>query len=235
MTSPGSPRVVARWGRKPVPKIDAILKYGQPSAQVLSYGPRLTRSTTSPLAGDAGRRRAGSSPARPPKQTRIAAIVATRRRAGEPHRERPDDERQDAREQGAGREVDRDEVDAGHGRGDRAVEVGEPVVGQRARPRSRGPRAGSCRPRCSSRSRRGRAGRSSSSRRLTQPSGVSCQPLCPGRRGPTRPVAVATIQAGASARRAADEAGPGRPRERRQPAMADLRDDDRARTPGGPR
>ena len=36
VTSPGSPRVVARWGRNPVPKIDAILKYGQPSTQVLS-------------------------------------------------------------------------------------------------------------------------------------------------------------------------------------------------------
>ena len=51
-TSPGSPSVVARWGRNPVPKIDAILKYGQPSAQVLSYESRLTRSTTSPCAGD---------------------------------------------------------------------------------------------------------------------------------------------------------------------------------------
>ena len=36
-----------------------------------------------------------------------------------------------AGEQGARREVDPDEVDAGDGRGDRAVEVGEPVVGQR--------------------------------------------------------------------------------------------------------
>ena len=50
---------------------------------------------------------------------------------GQAHRERPDDERQDAREQRARREVDADQVDIGDGRGDRAMEVGEPVVGQR--------------------------------------------------------------------------------------------------------
>ena len=46
------PRVVARWGRNPVPKIDAILKYGQPSAHVLSYESRLTRSSDVAVAGD---------------------------------------------------------------------------------------------------------------------------------------------------------------------------------------
>ena len=48
VTSPGSPSVVARCGRNPVPKIDAILKNGQPSAQVLSYESRLTRSSGPP-------------------------------------------------------------------------------------------------------------------------------------------------------------------------------------------
>ena len=46
MTSPGSPSVVARCGRNPVPKIEAIWNYGQPSAQVLSYDSRVTSSTT---------------------------------------------------------------------------------------------------------------------------------------------------------------------------------------------
>jgi hypothetical protein len=61
-------------------KIDAILKYGQPSAQVLSYDQRLTRSRTAPLS-------AKTSPTsriqpRPPvAQAMIAAIVATDRRA----------------------------------------------------------------------------------------------------------------------------------------------------------
>ena len=51
--------------------------------------------------------------------------------AGQPHGKGPDDEREDRREQRARREVDGDEVDAGDGRGDGAIEVGEPVVGQR--------------------------------------------------------------------------------------------------------
>ena len=61
-------------------KIDAILKYGQPSAQVLSYDQWATRSRTSPLP-------AMTSPTsriqpRPPvAQAMIAAIVATDRRA----------------------------------------------------------------------------------------------------------------------------------------------------------
>ena len=111
-------------------KIDAILKNGQPSAHVLSYDQWATRSRTSPLP-------AMTSPTsriqpRPPvAQAMIAAIVATDRRAGELHRQGPDDQRQDAREQRAGQEVHADDVDAGHGRGDRAMEVGEPVIGQR--------------------------------------------------------------------------------------------------------
>ena len=34
--SPGSPNVVARCGKSPVPRIEAILKYGLPGSQVLS-------------------------------------------------------------------------------------------------------------------------------------------------------------------------------------------------------
>ncbi len=45
--------------------------------------------------------------------------------------EGPRHEGEDAGEQGARQEVDPDDVDAGDGRGDRAVEIGEPVVGQR--------------------------------------------------------------------------------------------------------
>ena len=163
VTSPGSPSVVARCGRNPVPKIEAILKNGQPSAQVLSYDSRLTRSTTSPLPA----MRSPTSriqPSPPPNAHEDRRDRGQPAAAGQPDRQRPDDERQDRREQCARREVDADEVDVRDRRGDRAVEVGEPVVGQRARRRSRGPPAGSCRPRCSSRSRRGRAGRSSSSR-----------------------------------------------------------------------
>ena len=130
MTSPGRPSVVARCGRNPVPKIDAILKYGQPSAQVLSYERRLTRSTSvagarehvadepDPAEPAAGHDEDGGDRGDPPV-------------AGQALRERPDDERQDGREERAAGEVDRDDVEAGHGRGDRAVEVGEPVVGQR--------------------------------------------------------------------------------------------------------
>ena len=78
MTSPGSPSVVARCGRNPVPKIDAILKHGQPSIQVLSYEMWLTRSTTLPppaIRSPTSR----IQPIPPPKQTRIVAIAATRR------------------------------------------------------------------------------------------------------------------------------------------------------------
>ena len=130
MTRPGRPRVVARCGRNPVPKIDAILKYGQPSTQVLSYEIRLTRSTTSPAPAI----RSPTSriqPSPPPKQTRMVAIVATMRSPVSRMRERPDDEAEDAREEGAGHEVVRDEIDAGDARCDGALEVGEPVVGQR--------------------------------------------------------------------------------------------------------
>ena len=78
VTSPGRPRVVARWGRNPVPKMDAILKNGQPSSQVLSYEIRLTRPTTSPApAITSPTSRIHPSP--PPATTRMVAIDATRR------------------------------------------------------------------------------------------------------------------------------------------------------------
>ena len=130
MTSPGRPSVVARCGRNPVPKIDAILKYGQPSAQVLSY-----ESAADEVDGVAGAR---EHVANEPDPAEPAAGDDQDRRdrgdppvAGQTPRERPDHERQDGREERAGGEVDGDDVEAGHGRGDRAVEVGEPVVGQR--------------------------------------------------------------------------------------------------------
>ncbi len=34
--SPGSPNVVARWGKRPVPRIEAILNSGLPGSHVLS-------------------------------------------------------------------------------------------------------------------------------------------------------------------------------------------------------
>ena len=65
-------------GRNPVPKIDAILKYGQPSTHVLSYERRLTRSMGSPApASTSPTSRIQPSP--PPATTRMVAIVATRR------------------------------------------------------------------------------------------------------------------------------------------------------------
>ncbi len=72
-----------------------------------------------------------------------------------------------------------------------------------ARRRSTGPPAGSCRPRCSSRSRRGPAGRSSSSRPRPSRPGPSDQPLPSRTTSTTRLVAAAMSQAGRSARHAA--------------------------------
>ena len=60
----------------------------------------------------------------------------------------------------------------------------------------------------------------------TQPSGVSTQPFVPSTRRTTRPVAIATIQAGASARRARREPRPGRSFERGEPATPDEREPD---------
>ena len=112
-------------------KIDAILKYGQPSVQVLSYdqsGRPGRRMSPSPAMTSPTSR---IQPSPPPKQTRIAAIVATDRR---PVSWTPSAQTTRARTPANSAlvsEVDADDVDAGHGRGDRAVEVGEPVVGQR--------------------------------------------------------------------------------------------------------
>ena len=58
-------------------------------------------------------------------------MVATRRSPVSREAKRPHDQGQDGGEQAAGQEVDRDDVQPGGRRGDRAVEVGEPVVGQR--------------------------------------------------------------------------------------------------------
>ena len=202
MTSPGRPSVVARWGRNPVPKIDAILKYGQPSAHVLSYesaadevddvaGAREhVADESDPAETAAGDDEDGGDRGDPPV-------------AGQSLRERPDHERQDAREERAAGEVDRDDVEAGHGRGDRAVEVGEPVVGQR--------HAGEV-----GHLRREVAGRDARADRdvdqqvapvpaAARPSHRASrdQPLMPRTARTTRPMAAAMIQAGRSARSAA--------------------------------
>src|SRR4051794_28856058 len=51
--------------------------------------------------------------------------------SGQSQTERPDDEAEHGSEQRARQEVGADQIDAGDGRRDRAIEVGEPVVRQR--------------------------------------------------------------------------------------------------------
>ena len=124
-----------------------------------------------------GRGPGGASPSRRRCRRGSSRSRATRRSPVRRRRQGPDDEREDAGEERARDEVDRDER-RGPTPSRRSRRGSRRTSGRSAaRRRSRGPRAGSCRGGCSSRSRRGRAGRSSPSRPTPSRPRVSRQPF----------------------------------------------------------
>ena len=162
--APAGRSVVARWGRNPVPKTEAIRKNGQPSAHELSYGFWVISATMSvwPARTSAPSR---SQPMPPPAHDEDRRDRGDPPAAGQHDRQRPHDQRQHPGHQGTRQEEDRDDRDVRRDSGDGAVEVREPVVASTAHRRSTAPRVGSCHGRCCCRWRRGPASRSSSSRR----------------------------------------------------------------------